>query len=256
MTTKGEGKNLTGSYSWFQDLDVIKNFVLAVGEVVNKLPEEIDILGIGSGVGRLEYAVKKLFEEKYSKKVNLTISDKYTKDIEIKYGADVLKIDNKEMPFPDENFDLVIARSVTHYEKNKSNELKVLNEIRRVLKPEGLFITEAPYLANGKEAKLMHDIHSLVSKPMNLKDYEGLLEIHKEIFDKVTPSQNQPNKPLSVQREDFMKRYEISNEVADSVLNLIKQHNPEEVPNVWYRGNNFGWTVNYSILICSKAPNP
>jgi len=252
MINKGEGKKLTSSYSWFEDLDVIKNFVLAVDEVADKLPNEVNVLGIGSGVGNLEYSIKKLLEDKYDKKVNLTISDRIIKDTKTQDGVSVVEMDNKSMPFYDKEFDIVVARSVTHYEKEDEEELKVLDEIKRVLKLNSFFITEAPYLSSKTEVDLMYKIHSLVSKFMKLKDYDELLNIHKKVFSKVSISENQPTKPLSIERKDFIKRYDISNELADEIVELIKISKNEETSGIWVEQDNFGWSVNYAILICGN----
>ena len=49
-----EGKNLSDSYNWFKDDKVVKEFENVLTEVVNYLPDNISILGIGSGQGIIE----------------------------------------------------------------------------------------------------------------------------------------------------------------------------------------------------------
>ena len=44
------------------------------------------------------------------------------------------------IPFPDNSFDLVTSGSVLHEIEGEENKLKALNEIYRVLKPNGKFI--------------------------------------------------------------------------------------------------------------------
>jgi ubiquinone/menaquinone biosynthesis C-methylase UbiE len=248
----GEGNKLVKSYTWFNDIEVIRNFLDSIEEIAKNLPAEINILGIGSGVGNLEYATKSLLEERYNKKVNLTITDKITKDVLKSADVNILNVDNKRLPFKKNTFDLVIARSVTHYEKTKDDELVVLNEVNRVLRDEGYFITEAPYLSTQIEAKLLYEIHLLVSKPMNLKTYEQLLQLHKKTFKNVMLARSQPKKPLTVQKENFIKRYGVSGEIINKILELIKNSSLEKRPNVWEDKNNFGWKVSYAILICKK----
>jgi ubiquinone/menaquinone biosynthesis C-methylase UbiE len=48
-----------------------------------------------------------------------------------------LTADATDLPFPDKDFDVVLSFGVTHH---ISNWLDALNEIRRVLKPQGYFI--------------------------------------------------------------------------------------------------------------------
>ena len=252
MINKGEGTKLTESYSWFTDEDVINDFLLTVEEISDRLPEKIRILGIGSGVGNLDYKVKEHLENKYHKDVSLIISDRQIKDVIKKDGVEIIEVDNKELPFEEDSFDLVIARSVTHYEKDTDNETKVLKELQKVLSPNGYFITEAPYFDNKEEAKLMRDIHSLLPKFMNLKTYDELLVIHKDIFKETNLAKKQPNKPLFVDKKDFDKRYDISDEIINKTINLINQHKPEDIPNVWTKDNNFGWSIKFAILICKN----
>ena len=249
---KGEGKNLTASYSWFKDQDVINDFVGAVNEISESLPDKVEILSIGSGVGTLEIEVKRSLEQKFHRQVVLTLTDRDIKDTTSKSDIRVLKADNKDLPFQDKTFDLILARSVTHYEKNIESETRVLDEINRVMRDEGFFITEAPFLAGTEEAALLHEIHSSVSKFMNLKTHQELLDIHKNVFKVVEVAAHQPGKPLSVAKDNFIKRYEISDEKADEIADLIRGHDSKQIPNVWINGNDFGWSVNYAILICSK----
>lgn len=252
IKNKGEGLDLLRSYNWFKDIEVIKNFLKSVEEIALNLPPEVNILGIGSGVGNLEYKIKYLLEKKYGKKVNLTLTDKNIQEIIIKPRVRVLQVDNKKLIFDKNVFDLVIARSVTHYEKDENDELTVLMEIKRVLKNEGYFITEAPYLDNTFEAELMDHIHKLVFKSMNLKDYKKLLELHKKIFKKVILANTQPKKKLCVEKKDFIKRYGNLNNVELKILDLIKEYPLKQRPNVWIKNENFGWKISYATLICKK----
>jgi SAM-dependent methyltransferase len=250
MINIGEGTKLTGSYTWFQDSDVIQNFLLSIDEIAGLLPNEIYFLGIGSGIGNLEYAVKDRLEQKYNKMVKLTLTDRIIDDTKKHNDVSIIQVDNKSLPFSDKTFDLVIARSVTHYEKDNEQELRVLSEINRVMTKEGYFITEAPYFSNKEEAKLLYDIHSLLPKQINLKTYNELLDIHNRNFAKVSIAKIQPDKLLFVEKKDFLKRYEVSEDTIQKILNLISNYKNEERPNVWVKDNDFGWSIKFAILIC------
>lgn len=65
--------------------------------------------------------------------------------------------DNRNIPFPDNHFDLITSINTLHYEKNELNIISALKEFNRVLKPGGrLYICTV-----GPE----HQIYSL-SKPI------------------------------------------------------------------------------------------
>ena len=51
--------------------------------------------------------------------------------------ADIRKGDNRNLPFQDEKFDLLLSNGVIHYESNEENYLSALKEYSRVLKPGG-----------------------------------------------------------------------------------------------------------------------
>lgn len=53
------------------------------------------------------------------------------KEVVIKKG------NNRNLPFEDNHFDLIISNNVLHYEKNEENILNALDEYSRVLKPGG-----------------------------------------------------------------------------------------------------------------------
>lgn len=57
---------------------------------------------------------------------------------------DVAKVDIESMPFPDANFDLVIAN---HVLEHVGDEREALREVARVLAPGGLAILQTPYSA-------------------------------------------------------------------------------------------------------------
>lgn len=251
---KSEGNNLIANNSWFNDTAVIEEFLYSIDEIVSNLPENISLLGLGSGVGKLDYTVKQYLEEKYNKLVHMTITDRYTIDTVKKEGVVVLDVENKSLPFSYESFDLVIARSVTHYEKTREGEGCVLNEIKRVLKPNGFFITEAPFFSNQSDVDLLKKIHSLVSKNMNLKTYDELVSLHKEIFNKVLIAKKQPSIPLKTEKTNFNKRYGISDgdSIDKEITKLISTYPTQDIASVWSRDNDFGWTVNFAILINQK----
>ena len=148
---------------------------------------------------------------------------------------------------------MVIARSVTHYEPTKESEISVFEEIKRVLKDDGIFLNETPYLSTPKEIELLYRIHNeFIGKPMNLKLKEDVIKIHQSVFSKVNLAVAQPSISLVVNNETFKKRYGVDEETLKKIFDLIKEYNPNDIPNIYVKENNFGWTVSYMVIICRK----
>ena len=250
MNNKSEGKNLTENYSWFKDVNVIENFVDSIDEIASRLPEEVHILGIGSGLGNLEYSVKSFLESKYNKVVKLTITDRNIKDTIKLDGTSVIVVENNNLPFPDNQFDLVVARSVTHYEKTNEDEMKVLNEIKRVLKKNGYFVNETLYIENQLEIDLLKNVHRCVSKDMNLKNKSNTIELHKNVFGRVFLSEHQPNISLVVTKENFIRRYKIDEKTLTTIIEMINAYDPLNIPNIRFSKEDFEFRISYLTIFC------
>ena len=135
--------------------------------------EKQNFLEVGCGSG----AVSKYVAKKYP--LNVTGVDVDPEQIQLAQEniADIpnihfLEVDATNLPFPDNEFDIVLAFGVMHH---ISNWLDALGEIKRVLKPEGYFIyadiifTElmAKFGRSFKHSygiTTMHDLESFIGK--------------------------------------------------------------------------------------------
>jgi SAM-dependent methyltransferase len=109
------------------------------------------ILDIGCGTG-LNSEVLQEFGEVYSVDPSLKALD-FCRDKGLK---NVLVGKVEELPFTDSIFDMVIALDVIEHVKD---DVGAVNEIRRVLKPGGIFICFVPafmFLWSEQDEKLMH----------------------------------------------------------------------------------------------------
>ena len=70
----------------------------------------------------------------------LKLAQKYSK--KFKFAVSLVEADARQLPYADESFDWAIAVATYHHIQDKEDRLKALQELRRVLKPDGeAFIT-------------------------------------------------------------------------------------------------------------------
>ena len=92
-------------------------------------------LDLGCGIGQYS---KELINYGYEVS-SADISDIALEKVK-EFNSNVIKIDMKEnLPFSDNTFDLVFANLSIHYFSNE-NTKKLMNEIKRILKHDGLFV--------------------------------------------------------------------------------------------------------------------
>ncbi len=136
----------------------------------------------------------------------------------------------EEIPFENELFDVVWAR---HVLEHSSDMEKTLNEIIRVLKPDGLLIYAVPQGKHDEPAhlfqtdragwfKLLADKFSMLKDgehPFNLREYYGVckkipsedkwVEFHKKALPYERAISQEPLKTLIQTIGDFVKQYKI-----------------------------------------------
>ena len=96
------------------------------------------VLDHGFGTANtLEYLVNKGFECS-----GCEISQRFIDEAEIrlKHQADLRLVKGLEIPFEDNQFDLIISWNVIHYNGTPENVQRVVNELRRVLKTGGVLL--------------------------------------------------------------------------------------------------------------------
>ena len=121
--------------------------------------------------------IKKIFISDISDKMLLIAKKKQTDKQKI-----FLKIDEENLPFENNKFNLIFSNLYLHW----SNDfLKVLNEIYRTLKPDGLFLcsvfgsetlNELKYCLYNAEDKIFQNVSPRVSPFIRLQDAGNLLQ--------------------------------------------------------------------------------
>jgi len=111
-----------------------KIFLQMLGDISGKR-----MLDVGCGMG---YFVD-LFERNGAKCTGVDIDDSCLDYCRSKMRGEYLKLDLTEIPypFPNEYFDIVVCSEVLEHIENNG---AVIDEIRRILKPNGIFIASVP----------------------------------------------------------------------------------------------------------------
>lgn len=104
-----------------------------ISELIQDLPKT-KVLELGCGTGHwTEFLIKKGFE--------VTAGDISKAMLEIakskRLNAEIIEINSENIPFEDNSFDLVVSITMLEFVHNQS---KVIEEVKRVLKPGGWFI--------------------------------------------------------------------------------------------------------------------
>jgi ubiquinone/menaquinone biosynthesis C-methylase UbiE len=132
-------KIFTPFYDWFIRLTMpekeVKNRVLELAEISGKQT----VLDFGCGTGTLaSYALHQYPEIVM---IGLEVDPKMIEIANSKNIADfnLFLFDGKIIPFPENHFDKVLSTWVFHH-LSREEKIQALKEIRRVLKPEGIFV--------------------------------------------------------------------------------------------------------------------
>lgn len=241
--------------NYFENQEVLNYFNFALDEIDDKKIQSIEtILEIGANAGIVGESVKHYLESKEIK-ANLIISDINRETLLDNKNPDTLKVvfDNRNMATDTCSFELVLARSVTHYETTRDQEKTVLEEVKRVLTPGGFFIDQAPTALTNEEAELWKNIHALIDKPMNVQTQEKVIELLEEVFNRVHLAKKQPPL-LHADQDGFIRRYKINNkeEIIKKIQELIRQVGEEKRPHIKATPDGFEWDVPFTVFICEK----
>ena len=149
-----------------------------LAELLKSLKEKKAILDIGTGTG--------IFVREYGKKWNVTGVDISKYYLKLANDLKVVVGDVHELPFNDETFDVIISKSSLCYWKNP---VRGINEILRVLKPNGKFlimdlikpgkivsklILIIDFLISGREGR--EDILDFMNRNLSIEDVESIIE--------------------------------------------------------------------------------
>jgi len=133
--------NLTpGTREWYEGIEdcrySLEPFIHSVAQFTRHYGKELLEIGVGAGTDHLQWARGGAI----CHGVDLTeAAIQTTKDHLGVYGfqSDLHRIDAEQLPFQDEAFDVVYSWGVIHHSDHPE---RIVGEIRRVLRPGGLFL--------------------------------------------------------------------------------------------------------------------
>ena len=124
--------------------DIVENiFELLRKQRGNMKPKRL--LDVGCCSGELTLAIARFFNIDENNTNGVEFSEDYLKKCEDKFFARKIDLETTKLPFPDDNFDLVICNQVLEHLKNYND---VLNEIVRVTYKKGYILIGIPNLAH------------------------------------------------------------------------------------------------------------
>lgn len=133
------------------------------------LPKNASVLDVGCGFGNNLLPFLQKGYKCYGTEVTLQIT-KIAKKVlnERGYNVDIKVGSNRDLPFKDNSFDVLISSGVIHYEGSEKNVKDAIAEYTRVLKPNGiLFIS-----TTGPSHDLFIKARKIAKNRYMIRDYD------------------------------------------------------------------------------------
>ncbi len=136
----GDGDISRGSQEWYEQIEEhrysVEPFIHSVAQFTRHSGKKVLEVGVGAGTDHLQWARAGAI----CSGVDLTDAAIETTKARLSiygYESDLSRIDAEILPFSDDSFDTVYSWGVIHHSKHPE---RIISEIHRVLKPDGVFI--------------------------------------------------------------------------------------------------------------------
>lgn len=207
------------------------------------------IVDAGSSQGTLGNYVREKFEE-HGRNAELIMVDTNGVAMEQSPVQATKVVGNLiESPLPEGSADVVILRSVLQYAETR-DQIKILEGIKRALKPEGILISQFASYDTQEQA----DAFSRIFSPRRVKFFgkEDGVAMHKSVFGGVDEVAEGPT--LYEAFDDFfVTRIQASEDVIATAKQYIREH-IDELGNVLTSNEEpYAWQIPYTIVRCKKA---
>ena len=135
---------------WQQEgLDTWREFPILFENIISVVPTNSKVLDVACGVGKLSKLIQ---EEKTTAVYGLDISSVAIQKLKTR-GISGVVADCQNIPFMENTFDVVVATEIMEH---LSNPVRILEEIHRILKINGLLIVSVPNSVKGPSHTLEH----------------------------------------------------------------------------------------------------
>jgi len=208
-----------------------KKTIRRIRELIH-IDDETNILDVGSNTGFTSLELARITPAKIS---GIDISESCVGQAEKSLSEDIESVQSRvtfqvassySIPFPDDNFDLIMAGGATGFMGDKS---KAIHEYLRVLKPWGFLVISPLTYHTQPLQKIVDDVSEIIGttiKPMTMKDWVGtVVEVTKDFELYFNESHNlspRLNKEIDEYVDYFLKKDHIKI-LSETLKNAIKK---------------------------------
>jgi len=208
------------------------------------------IVDAGSSQGTLGNYVREKFEQ-HGRSAKLILID--TNGVAMEQSpVQATKIVGNliESPLPEASADVIILRSVLQYAETK-DQIKILEGIKRALKPEGILINQFASYDSQRQAEAFNRIFNSIRR-VNFCGKEEGVALHKSVFGAVDEVASGPT--LYENFDDFfVARIQASEEVIAEKKKYISEHIDDLGDVLTSKEDPYAWKMDYTIVRCKKA---
>lgn len=222
------------------------------------IPEELyslespTIVDAGSSQGILGNYVREEFAKRGSKPRLVMIDTNSVAMKQSQVQAEKIVGNLTESPLISESADLVILRSVLQYVAMEE-QIKILEEINRILKPGGVLLSQFCSYATQKQAEYFNELFISAKRKVAFCGKEEGIKMHQQIFDVITEAEGPT---LHETFDEFFKqRINAPNSQIEEAEKYISEHTEELDGVLTSKEKPYSWEIPYTIAICKKRQN-
>ncbi|HCC06323.1 TPA: hypothetical protein DEP94_03140 [Candidatus Nomurabacteria bacterium] len=153
----------------------------------------------------------------------------------------------KQIPLADSSMNIILLRSVLHYEPTLEAQEAILKEIYRVLAPGGVFISQFGSFKDDDEAQAFNRLFKFLKRDVGFVSKDTGVKMHADVFDEIYKITEGPSLEENVDEFSARVGKDISGEVGD----YISGHQ-SELKNILVNNNPITWRVGFTIVSCRK----
>ncbi|WP_456271277.1 class I SAM-dependent methyltransferase [Bacillus sp. AK031] len=183
-----------------------------------EIREDMEILDIGCGTGQTAVFIKEMFGSRVTALENHPIMVQKARKRFQSEGAEVELVEASadSMPFKHEKFDLITCESVLSFADRKA----VLTEVKRVLKPGGLFLAVEMAVEKIPEARVIEELTNFYSVYDILSENEWKEAVRVAGFREIEIEK--PDFPLLM--AEPVIEFDLSEDISEEIHEMLDSH--------------------------------